>query len=359
MIKLSTLSWGLYLSSSWTWCIGMFLPVILLHRYGWAGYLVFAVPNVIGCTAFGYVMGNAERSRQFVARYTPLLKGFSFVTILFHFYFVLMLLRIHELGLAVCFLLLAGFTLLVCLLQRFSDRSFLWLAMLAYGVSLAVGVDLFDGGFVVQATRPWYEALYLLPLTSIGFLLCPYLDLSFHKALQRSPSKHCFAVFGVSFVAMIAITAIYQDLVLELVPILLMLHLGGQVLFSMGVHAKELSAQIAPEDRVKFGAVLAVALMLICSLMLWPNQSTQFWLDNYLRFFVFYGVLFPATLIAMGMHKKHYLLFVVSVVLALPFLELGVIAQFAYLAIIPALVLIAWGCFALMKGKAASIRLLP
>ena len=48
-----TLGWGLYCASSWTWCIGMFLPIIMLRRFGWPGFLVFAIPNVIGLIAFG------------------------------------------------------------------------------------------------------------------------------------------------------------------------------------------------------------------------------------------------------------------------------------------------------------------
>ena len=53
---LKTLVAGLALASSWTWIIGMYLPRIMMERHGWAGFLAFAVPNVIGCTAFGFVL---------------------------------------------------------------------------------------------------------------------------------------------------------------------------------------------------------------------------------------------------------------------------------------------------------------
>ncbi len=351
MSKLSTLSWGLYLSSSWTWCIGMFLPVILLQRYGLAGYLVFAIPNVIGCTAFGYVMGNPERSRNFVARHTKLMMAFSLVTIIFHFYFLLMLLRIHDVGLAICLLLVLVTVVLLIASLRLSMRSFLCLALLSYGASLVAGSSLFDTEFLVQGSQAWYEAFYLLPLTGIGFLLCPYFDLTFHKALQCAPSKHSFAVFGVSFVPMILITVFYQDIVLEAMPILLLLHLGGQALFSMGVHAKELSQQISVATRTKVLSVSCALLLMVGAVMLWPNQTTQFWLDNYLRFFVFYGVVFPALLIATAIDKKHYPLLLMSVLIALPFLELGVIAQISYLAIVPAVIVLYWAWLAVVKGK--------
>ena len=58
-----TAAWGLFLASSWTWCIGMYLPVPLLREYGWAGFLAFAIPNLVGCTVFGYLVSR-ERSRE-------------------------------------------------------------------------------------------------------------------------------------------------------------------------------------------------------------------------------------------------------------------------------------------------------
>ena len=61
-----TVGWGLYASSSWTWCIGMFLPIILLDRFGTAGFWAFglglfaaglssALANPLGtaCARFG------------------------------------------------------------------------------------------------------------------------------------------------------------------------------------------------------------------------------------------------------------------------------------------------------------------
>ena len=58
---LKTLVAGLALASSWTWIIGMYLPRIMMERHGWAGFLAFAVPNVIGCTAFGFVLRKPAR----------------------------------------------------------------------------------------------------------------------------------------------------------------------------------------------------------------------------------------------------------------------------------------------------------
>src|SRR4051812_22981962 len=40
--------WAIFLGVSWTWVIGMFLPVLLVRDYGLLGWVVFAIPNVIG-----------------------------------------------------------------------------------------------------------------------------------------------------------------------------------------------------------------------------------------------------------------------------------------------------------------------
>src|SRR5690242_7362807 len=55
---LRVLGWGAYLACSWTWCISMFLPVLLVRDYGVWGFVVFAVPNVIGAGAMGWVLRN-------------------------------------------------------------------------------------------------------------------------------------------------------------------------------------------------------------------------------------------------------------------------------------------------------------
>ncbi|MDB5302268.1 MAG: hypothetical protein JWO87_3931, partial [Phycisphaerales bacterium] len=49
--RLFALGWGAFLACSWTWCIGMFLPVLLVRDFGEMGWLVFAAPNVVGAAA--------------------------------------------------------------------------------------------------------------------------------------------------------------------------------------------------------------------------------------------------------------------------------------------------------------------
>ena len=42
------IGWAAFLASSWTWCIGMFLPVLMIRDYGGWGWAVFALPNILG-----------------------------------------------------------------------------------------------------------------------------------------------------------------------------------------------------------------------------------------------------------------------------------------------------------------------
>ncbi len=48
------LPWRFYVATSWTWVIGMMLPVLLIRDFGPMGWLVFAVPNVIGAASLGW-----------------------------------------------------------------------------------------------------------------------------------------------------------------------------------------------------------------------------------------------------------------------------------------------------------------
>src|SRR6187397_1723561 len=81
------LAWAAFLACSWTWCIGMFLPVLLVRDYGGWGWIVFAVPNVIGAAAMGWILRSGEISRRIVENHRVACLSFSAVTILFHVLF--------------------------------------------------------------------------------------------------------------------------------------------------------------------------------------------------------------------------------------------------------------------------------
>ncbi|MEO6436421.1 MAG: hypothetical protein ABIP55_11780, partial [Tepidisphaeraceae bacterium] len=93
---LSPIAWAIFLATSWTWCIGMFLPVLLVRDYGIWGWVVFAIPNVLGAAAMGWTVRDAEASRTLVAAHQTACSWFSLVTLAFHVFFVIWLSRLFD-----------------------------------------------------------------------------------------------------------------------------------------------------------------------------------------------------------------------------------------------------------------------
>ena len=86
-IRSSPLAWAVFLASSWTWCIGMYLPVLLVRDYGIWGWVVFAIPNVIGAAAMGWTVRDADASRQLVGAHRMAMSAFAVVTVAFQLFF--------------------------------------------------------------------------------------------------------------------------------------------------------------------------------------------------------------------------------------------------------------------------------
>src|SRR5438477_10681451 len=84
----SSLAWAAYLAASWTWCIGMFLPVLLVRDFGPLSFAVFAVPNVIGAALMGALLQREGASERIVRGHAPACWLFSFVTLAFQVFFL-------------------------------------------------------------------------------------------------------------------------------------------------------------------------------------------------------------------------------------------------------------------------------
>jgi hypothetical protein len=85
---LPVLALAAYLGCSWTWCIGMYLPVLLVRDYGPWAWVAFAAPNVIGAAAMGWVLWRPGASERIASAHAAAGACFSVVTILFHVLFV-------------------------------------------------------------------------------------------------------------------------------------------------------------------------------------------------------------------------------------------------------------------------------
>ena len=196
---MQTVGWGLYLASSWTWCIGMFLPILLLRWWGWPGFFAFAVPNVLGCALFGYVL-SPETSRRASERFATPMRWFAWATIAYQAWFIQW--ATAGVGGAAGLAPIVAVVPLAFLFMPGGARFWPIAGSLAFVASM--GLFAWNGAGSLQVAPPVPTLApaslgWAAPFMALGFLLCPYLDPTFHRALQQSPSRHCFAVFGVTF----------------------------------------------------------------------------------------------------------------------------------------------------------------
>src|SRR5882724_1907679 len=82
------LAWAAFLACSWTWCIGMFLPVLMVRDFGLLGWIVFAVPNIVGAAAMGWVLSKPGTAQRLAKDHALACQCFSTVTVTFHCFFV-------------------------------------------------------------------------------------------------------------------------------------------------------------------------------------------------------------------------------------------------------------------------------
>jgi len=340
----------------------MFLPVILIHRYGWLGFLLFSVPNIIGCTAFGYVLRTPERSKALVEKYKSAMSLFAVVTIAFHVFFIAMLALVflNDSLLFISAWLPFVILLLGCCLSLLPTRFWPILAVMVWSVSLLAGISLLPVHELPKGNLPWQDVVWLLPITTFGFFLSPYLDPTFHKALQQSPSKHSFGVFGIAFLLMIGITIAYVDIgppgsatTLFTVSALLGLHFALQAMFTIGAHFKE-GLAIASGKRKLFFVVLLLIACFIADLIAHrfggvasSGNWLPHWQEDYVRFFVFYGLIFPAIVATFMFTGRRFTplriaLFTFAGLLSLPLLEVGYLHGQAWLTVLPVVVFLVW-----------------
>lgn len=287
----------------------MFLPVILLERYGWLGFAVFAIPNVVGCAGFGYVIRNRAASESMVRTHGPAMAWFSAATILFHIFFAGFAARFFldaSLGAAV-FIALVAYALMFAI--SYAPRT-TWLPMaaVAYGISiiafLKLGVQPFKD-YSWHATIGPGAAVWLIPVTLLGFLLCPYLDLTFHRARQLAPSRHAFGVFGITFAVMIVLTCAYAPFAPDLLPAIVLIHIAVQLLFTAAAHAREIRECDSMQPHSRLG-LLAVPLLgvLIVLVLAGGGDVYAFGKDVYLRFIVIYGLFAPAYVLLIMLARR-------------------------------------------------------
>lgn len=256
----ATLGWACYLGSAWTWVIGMFLPVLLVRDFGDAGWWAFAVPNVIGAAAVGFVWKNAAANRSLEQHHGRAMLTFSMATLALHGFVIAAWLPVMFGG--AWAVAAVGGAVIVAAAAKWK-----WSAI-GLGVLVALA-SLGVFGYWQQESyfRIWSidlplpnrladaDLLAMAPALAFGFLLCPHLDLTLHRARRHtSPTagKVAFALgFVVIFAVMIAFSLMYAPLLrpmyssrlsFNLVPALMLslaIHITVQAAFTTGLHLRE------------------------------------------------------------------------------------------------------------------------
>lgn len=282
----------------------MFLPVLLVRDWGLWAFFVFAFPNVLGAAAMPFVLRNAEASRKMVEAHGGPMMSFSRVTITFQAFFAgWMLPQLLGWWTIAVYPLLLG--VLVYAVRK--DREFFKVALGALVVSLGVGAGLAWGGHLsVPEAKGIDGAAMLAPVCMLGFLLCPYLDLTFHHALQKAESEKvgssrgAFVLgFGVVFAAMIAMTLLYAGVLLGggtgAAKMLVGVHMAVQLVVTVLLHQVRAGVVSGRKGGLPLMPMLAggFGVGLVCFFLpqIWGWAAGEY---VYRGFLVFYGLLFPA-----------------------------------------------------------------
>lgn len=346
------LAWGAYLGASWTWVIGMFLPVLLIRDHGAAAWFIFAIPNVIGAAAMGWVIRSRNHSLEMTVRHRLATQIFSLITIAFHFY--VMLWFVPQLVGKFVASLAFGAALLV-LIPLFVSRIAQTTLAVAVLILSCVIMTMLGGAGALQwpriAVGSSIDLFGLLSVCVLGFLTCPYLDLTFHRARQESrnagESRIAFGIgFGVFFCSMIVFTLLYAWVLItgqtsRGVGVLIGLHICIQAIFTIGIHGSSLRASVdTPRAHAWMtqGFWTAVLAPVVMALVVHALESRDVSIGRYVAgevgyrlFMSFYGLLAPAY-VWLCLHpgrgflepyRRELQMFVVAVILAAPFYWLG------------------------------------
>ena len=308
-----TLGWAVYLACSWTWCIGMFLPALLVRDFGVWGFVVFAVPNVVGAAAMGWVLTGRHQPRALLEKHRDAVRAFAIVTVVFQAYFLAVLCNwagLLQAGSGALLVLVAAAAVAT------SGARARWLAAAVWVLSVGCAVMAWRAGSLgaPAPTAPPLDLLWLAPVCVFGFALCPYLDPTFLRAaemLHDRSRRRAFTIgFGGFFLVMILFTLAYGGDIPRLIDSVnrsqtmrgvIFLHIGAQLAFTALVHLREIG-RMRPRrvwPWVATASLVAAAMVGTTLLDYWPDlpafgasfASPELY---YRLFMAFYGLVFPA-----------------------------------------------------------------
>jgi len=277
----AALAWAAYLAASWTWVIGMFLPVLLVRDFGDRGWWVFALPNIVGAAAVGFVWKNAEAGDRAVARHRHAMLAFSAATLLLHGLVIgAWLTPLFGSPWAVGALLVASVVELAAERRGLARASGVLVTLVSLGVLAywQTRAELWTLDPALPRRLTDRDLLFAGPAIALGFLLCPHLDLTLHRARRHTApgtGRLAFTLgLGVFFAAMIAFSLMYARVIwpmfsplrtFHLVPALLIplaLHVTAQAGLTAGLHLRELRRHAGGRGRRVGWLVVGVGLAL-------------------------------------------------------------------------------------------------
>ncbi|MCH2138582.1 MAG: hypothetical protein MK074_05980 [Phycisphaerales bacterium] len=337
-----TIGWSLYGASAWVWCIGMFLPVLMLQWYGWSGFLLVSIPNVLGAMGVGLLLRRSSNSREFCAKHVVPMRWFIIATITFHTIFLTMAgswLLEDGFGLPIDnpWILPLGAWAVAWAIAHLPTKVWPWLGTIAWITSVWLLWTRTPEGFAEltwSGSRPHVDLLWYAPVFAFGFLLCPWLDGPFHRTLQQTNTGWAFVLLGPAFGLMLFVTASYWTLEPGNLLLPILVHLIVQSIFTMAANTRELMPHGVTGGQTGFvmllplaGPVLAVGGAALASTQ-WDDA-----IDTYLRYMVLFGLIFPAIVLYFCTRRpwprtaRRIMTFVVLVVAACAASEAGLIQR--------------------------------
>lgn len=346
--------WGSLLACSWTWCIGMYLPVLLIRDYGPLSYLLFILPNVIGASFMGIRLFKDGASAAYVSAHHTACRAFSVVTMGFQVFFALWLLNTYGGTIAER---VAGFALFLApyMLMNPSRANVALTAGAAVAV-YSIATTLFATSLGATPPPPHsrvtFDAAGLSGLglvCALGFLACPQLDLTFHAVRQRlagAPGNAAFAIgLGAIFPLLVLATFFYAPAILHhpsgqsampgLAPKFVLAHMLLQLGLTTGLHAWALRREASVRGEVLVTAALALgAVLWVIPMPSYARLSGEELV--YRGVMVFYGLIFPAYILTCArpltqdQHapgRRSLLLCGLTIAAAVPFFWLGFIER--------------------------------
>jgi hypothetical protein len=309
----------------------------------------------------GWVLARPGASERIVAEHRSACVAFSAITLAFHAFF-LSWLAIRIIPLPWCIAAVAGGSALAVVLRskRSIDLTLAWVVLAVSVVVLVHGVQHYS----LSERRGLKEArdlIWLAPVCAFGFALCPYLDLTFHRAKQSTnptSGKIAFGVgFGVFFLAMIVLTLLYEgDIVWNGrgsfgaagLRTWVALHIAAQTGFTWMVHLRAQPPMRKTDVPIW---LIAAGLAIAAGVIVWVPQLEVFQMRHfamltgeaiYRIFMSFYGLVFPTYVwicmapirgVAPGPTRRALTVCAIAILIAAPMFWMGfIVGQMQWLA---------------------------